>query len=113
MLFLIHNSVLLNVLFVTTILQWKREEERKSGKKIASFADALLGRHAIFPPQRTSADPSGKKRIDQSQQTSRSGKCTLDSEFFRMSIRAINMAIAGVAFQRVCVKLLFFFGIRV
>ena len=33
MLFLIPNSVLLNGLFVTTILQWKREEGKKSGKK--------------------------------------------------------------------------------
>ena len=28
--------------------------------EVASLADALLARHAIFPPQRTSADPSGE-----------------------------------------------------
>ena len=28
--------------------------------EVASLADALLARYAIFPPQRTSADPSGE-----------------------------------------------------
>ena len=33
MLSLIHNSVLLSDLFVTTILQWKREEEKSQGRR--------------------------------------------------------------------------------
>ena len=68
---------------------------------IASFADALLARTQSFLPNERLLIRAGKN-VDQSQQTSRSGKCTLDSECFRMSIRTINMAIAGVDFQRVC-----------
>ena len=48
---------------------------------IASHADVLRDSSRVSAP-RTSADLSGKN-VDQSQQTSRSGKCTLDLEKFR------------------------------
>ena len=48
---------------------------------LASHADVLRGSSRVPAPQ-TSADLSGKN-LDQSQQTSRSGKCTLDLEEFR------------------------------
>ena len=43
----------------------------------------LLGGSSRVPAPRTSADLSEKKNGDQSQQTSRSGKCTLDLEKVR------------------------------
>ena len=42
MVFLIPNSVLLNSPLVTTILQWIREEEKKSGKKTEPKEDKEL-----------------------------------------------------------------------
>ena len=36
---------------------------------LASHADIVLARHAIFPPQRTPAKRRAAKRVDQSQRT--------------------------------------------
>ena len=53
-----------------------------TGKNIASHEHVLRGSSRV-PARRTSADLSEKKKnVDQSQQTSRSGKCTLDLEKF-------------------------------
>ena len=49
--------------------------------RLASHADVLTGSSRV-PAPLTSADLSGKT-VDQSQQTFRSGKCTLDLEKFR------------------------------
>ena len=57
---------------------WAYEQALHLG---ASHADVLRGSSRVPAPQ-TSADLSGKN-VDQSQQTSRSGKCTLDLEKFR------------------------------
>ena len=53
-----------------------------TGKNIASHAHVLRGSSRV-PARRTSADLSEKKKnVDQSQQTSTSGKCTLHLEKF-------------------------------
>ena len=48
---------------------------------LASHADVLRARHAFLPQERLLN--SAEKNVDQSQQTSRSGKCTLYLEKFR------------------------------
>ena len=50
--------------------------------RVASHAD-VLRRSSRVPTPLTSADLSEKKNVDQSWQTSRSDKCTLDLEKFR------------------------------
>ena len=62
-------------------LLYKRDLVTVSCGIIASHADVLRGSSHVPAPW-TSADLSGKN-VDQSQQTSRSGKCTLDLEKFR------------------------------
>ena len=52
-----------------------------TGKNIASHADVLRGSSRVPAPR--TADFTEKKNVDQSQQTSRSEKCTLDLEKFR------------------------------
>ena len=59
----------------------RSKELVKTAQTLASHADVLRGSSRV-PAPRTSADLSGKN-VDQSQQTSRSGKCTLDLEKFR------------------------------
>ena len=55
---------------------------RETRVAVAFHADVLRGSSRV-PAPLTSADLSGKKSEDQSQQTSSSGKCNLDLEKFR------------------------------
>ena len=65
----------------STKLVWLIQIAGWSADQTASHADVLRGSSCV-PAPRTSADLSGKN-VDQSQQTSRSGKCTLVLEKFR------------------------------
>ena len=71
-------------------LLYKRDLVTVSCGIIACHADVLRGSSHVPAPW-TSADLSGKN-VDQSQQTSRSGKCTLDLEKFRAWL---NSAMKG------------------
>ena len=62
-----------------------RRLEATAEAKLASHADVLTGPPRVPAPQ--TSDETRGKNVDQSQHTSRSGKCTLDLEKFRARLQ--------------------------
>ena len=78
------RNIILNYTVEVTLSQHPLDSEKSCHTvtgALASNADVFRGSSGV-PAPLTSADLSGEKNVDQSQQTSRSGKCTLDLEKF-------------------------------